>query len=179
MAESWRPSDGPMVAAGDPVAARKRLWPATDTHAMTEPAPSNGNPDTHITVNAIINFSGAGLLLLVGVLALFGTTLAGFITGSASGPEWIANLLASIGIFVFLFFLALATPFLFAGIGLMRHAEWGRTLTLVMAGVGGIMALLSMTFLWIAVAGYQFWSLTRPEVSARFRPPTTTQGVAT
>jgi hypothetical protein len=137
---------------------------------MTETAPSQGNPNTHVTVNAVLNFVGAGFLLLIGVLALFGTTLASLITGSASGESWIATLLASIGIFVFVFFLALATPFLAAGIGLSRRAEWGRTLTLVMAGVGGVLAILSMTFLWIGVAVYQFWSLTRPEVAALFRP---------
>jgi len=74
-------------------------------------------------------------------------------------------ILRTIGAGIGAFFLILAVPKILAGIGLLRRAEWGRVLTLIVS----FFSLLNFPF-GTALAIYSFVILIKDETIRLFRP---------
>jgi hypothetical protein len=92
---------------------------------------------THVKVLAVlfIVFSALGVLLAVGMGAIFG--IAGM-AGAAADPEDAAFVLPILGItgsMVTILFLAISLPGLVTGFALLSYRPWGRILGIVLCAI--------------------------------------------
>ncbi|MBP1766672.1 MAG: hypothetical protein H6P98_787 [Candidatus Aminicenantes bacterium] len=118
--------------------------------------------DRHVQLIGIlwIVYGIMGLLFAFFVfLVLFGVS---FIPNMGTIAPGILRLIAWAASF---FFLALALPQIIAGMGLMKHKEWGRILTLIVS----FFHLISVP-LGTALGIYSFVILLKPETIKLFNP---------
>jgi hypothetical protein len=94
---------------------------------------------SHVRVLAILQivYASVGLLLGLGVGLLFGgiATIVGF-SASLENSVVAVPILATIGGLAASILIALSLPRLIAGIGLLKHRNWGRILTFVVSVLG-------------------------------------------
>ncbi len=171
--------------AGNPCSRNASNGAFCATHANTPvafnetPTGGIGNPDAHITVNAVINYIIGGLTLLFlvvgGIFLMVGASFFGEWLANYYEPleRWVAGGGAFIGILMLFFGLLFGVPQVLAATGLTQRKEMGRTLALVVAAfhilygftlfVGNTLALVNLLF-----GGYAFWSLLHPTVKSEF-----------
>lgn len=128
------------------------------------------DPDTHLTIVAVLTLLG-GTAVFLGGLAASWWVWAGSQAGTAFlGPfGWfVPGILGPIVGLIFGAAVLLALPAILGGLGIVRRAEWGRVLTFVTAVGVGLFALASFTLLPLAYTAYAVWVLTREPVVARF-----------
>ena len=93
----------------------------------------------HVRILAVLQiiYATLGLLLGLGIFMLFGG-IAAIVSLSAPIDESIvaAPVLAFIGGIVASIIIVLSLPRLIAGIGLLKHREWGRILSIVVGVIG-------------------------------------------
>lgn len=118
---------------------------ATQARAKPTPlsAPSEemetGDPNAmanHITIISVVNFIGAGLLVIGGLFTMFafGVGAAGANEGEKSGaPGWVSEMVAAMGFMVFVVILGLAAVHFLAGFFLMKRKRAGKILGTITA----------------------------------------------
>ncbi len=137
---------------------------------------------TGVTILAVLNFFGAGLL---GLAALFffvgGAALSQMSTGAAGGPGSPA-FLAGMGAFVGVILLGCAALWVTVGVGLWKLLNWGRVLYIVLMCLGvlgatyGLLGALAHfqagamigRALSVALNVWILWYLFRPHVKQAF-----------
>jgi hypothetical protein len=95
--------------------------------------------ETHIRVLAVLQivYASLGLLVAGGLLMLFGGVAAIVgIAAPASDSIVAVPILAFIGTLTAGLLLVLSLPRLIAGIGLLKHRNWARILTIVISIIG-------------------------------------------
>ena len=124
---------------------------------------------THIRTLAILEivYASIGLLFGLALLMIFGGAAA--IVGVSANPSdslVAVPIIALVGTFAAGFFIILSLPRLIAGIGLLKHRQWARILTLIVSAIG----LFDVPF-GLALGIYGFWVLLTREGAAQFEPP--------
>jgi len=113
--------------------------------------------EQHVKILAILHivFGSLGIMLALGLLALFGG-IAGLIGASDYSPEAHVSIpiLGGIAAFIFFFLLAISLPGVIAGIGLLQFRSWARTLTIVLS----VLDLIHVPF-GTALGVYGLWVL--------------------
>jgi hypothetical protein len=113
--------------------------------------------DTHVKVLGILHivFGAFGVLIGIGVLALFGG-IVGFIQLDDGDEEAqaVAPILGAVGVLVLIVALALSVPGIIAGIGLLSFQPWARILTIILSAL----ELMSVPF-GTALGIYGLWVL--------------------
>jgi hypothetical protein len=117
----------------------------------------SGAMEQHVKILAILHivFGSLGIMLALGLLALFGG-IAGLIGASDYSPEAHVSIpiLGGIAAFIFFFLLAISLPGVIAGIGLLQFRSWARTLTIVLS----VLDLIHVPF-GTALGVYGLWVL--------------------
>jgi len=119
---------------------------------------------------AIINYVFGGLQVACGgCLAIFGATFTQMMGGIIEqeqqlGPEEVAGLRVMTAIFIGMgvVFALTGLPTVLAGYGVQCQKEWGRILTIVLAGISalmGILFLLGLNPIGLFFAGYSIFTL--------------------
>jgi hypothetical protein len=126
------------------------------------PGPPTGRSGA-VTAVAIVNFVLGGLEVLFGlVIMIMGPAVASFITGVASDASKQSGMnpaeaekfrqaasagggfLTAVVGFIGVCFMIFGVPMILAGIGVLNRRQWGRILTLVLAVLSGLLALLNL-----------------------------------
>lgn len=116
--------------------------------------------EKHVSVVAALQIGLSIFGIIVGVVILLILSMVGSFTGDPQAG-FILRLIGSIAA---VFFFVMSVPGIIAGIGLMRHKEWARILTLVLSVIG------LMNFpLGTAVGIYSIWALVQDDVLSIFR----------
>ena len=116
--------------------------------------------EKHVSVVAALQIGLSIFGIIVGVVILMILSMVGSFTGDPQAG-FILRLIGSIAA---VFFFVMSVPGIIAGIGLMRHKEWARILTLVLSVIG------LMNFpLRTAVGIYSIWALVQDDVLSIFR----------
>jgi hypothetical protein len=92
--------------------------------------------EKHITILAILHIARGALLLIIGLIGFVLLSGIGLITQDPTA----LGVLGLIGTIAIMFFGVIALPSVIAGIGLLKHQEWGRILALVV----GFLSLLDI-----------------------------------
>ncbi len=113
--------------------------------------------EQHVKILAILHivFGSLGIMLALGLLALFGG-IAGLIGASdySPGAHVSIPILGGIAAFIFFFLLAISLPGVIAGIGLLQFRSWARVLTIVLS----VLDLIHVPF-GTALGVYGLWVL--------------------
>lgn len=141
---------------------------------------------TGVTVIAVIDFVGAGLLLLGALGAVFGGTFLGSFIGGMSGRTGTSGAALGfvIGAIIAVVMLFLAAVSALVGWGMLNLKEWARIVQIIIAAIGIISRLGSLALVhtpmmgifgaWaLVVLGYYIWVvyyLVQPQVRAAFQP---------
>lgn len=147
---------------------------------------------TGVTVIAILQFIGAGFMVLGGFglmlgMGMLGTVLAQRGNGGMAGMGVLAGMGAVLGVVV-LFFAAIEGLIAW---GMWNLKSWARIVTIVFAGLGGAFQALGLmaslihfhifgllwNALWLGVNGLIIWYLVQPEVVQAFEGDTRAQAV--
>jgi Ni,Fe-hydrogenase I cytochrome b subunit len=116
--------------------------------------------EKHVSVVAALQIGLSIFGIIVGVVILLILSMVGSFTGDPQAG-FVLRLIGSIAA---VFFFVMSVPGIIAGIGLMRHKEWARILTLVLSVIG------LMNFpLGTAVGIYSIWALVQDDVLSIFR----------
>jgi hypothetical protein len=125
--------------------------------------------ENHIRVLAVLQiaYASVGLLIALGLLMILGgaATIVG-VSAPAADSVVAIPILAFIATVAAGFLTLLSLPRLIAGIGLLRHRNWGRILTMVVSVVG----LLDIP-VGTALGIYGLWVLTTRESATIFQAP--------
>jgi hypothetical protein len=126
---------------------------------------------THVKVLAVlfIVFSALGVLLALGMMAVFGGA-AGIVGSAAEGGDAAVALpiIGLTGTLVTIFLLALSLPGLLAGFGLLSFKPWARILGIVLCALN----LINIPFGTIFGA-YGLWVLLSKDTERMFSAPQT------
>lgn len=115
--------------------------------------------DKHVTAIGILYIIYFVLSLLIALLIF--TILSG--SGILSGNPDAMAILTTVGTIVAAYILILALPALIAGIGVLKHQNWGRVLAIVI----GALNLLNFPF-GTALGIYTLWVMTHQNVKRQF-----------
>lgn len=121
--------------------------------------------ERHVQVVAAlrIGFGILGILIACVVLVAF---IGPGLIASREGDPMALTVLTVIAVVVASFILILAVPGIIAGYGLLRHQEWARILTMVLA----VLDLFNIP-VGTAVGIYSLWVLTQSESEQLFAVP--------
>lgn len=145
-----------------------------------------------VTAVAIVNYVLGALYFICGLIFMvafnaiagvaFGQIQEAATKGDAQAQEAMKNaggaagILAGMGIFVGVCIIIFGIPMLLAGYGVMKRAQWGRILTLILGGFAGVFALLSLfnrswggVVIYAAYAVLVFVVLLNKQNAAEFR----------
>ena len=128
---------------------------------------------SHVRVLAILQivYSSLGLLLGIVVFLLFGGIAALVGVNSSLDDSMVAvPVLAVIGGIASSVIIVLSLPRLIAGIGLLKHQNWGRILTMVVSVIGLVDFPLGT-----ALGAYGLWVLMHRDTSPLFQPMATSR----
>lgn len=126
--------------------------------------------EKHITILAILHIARGALLLIIGLLGF--VLLSGI--GLISQDPTALGVLGLIGTVAIMFFGVIALPSVIAGIGLLKHQEWARILTLVV----GFLSLLDIP-IGTALGVYTIVILMDDEARRLFLPDLHTRSAPT
>lgn len=142
-----------------------------------------------VTVLAILQFIGAGMCVIFGLLMLVGGPFVAAMIGSrmngAEGSSAVAGMGAVIGVVGGVFCLIMAALYGVVGWGMWGLKNWARMVTIVLAAIGGLLQALGMMgslvhfhifavlwhMIWIGVNAVIIWYLLQPQVKAAFEGP--------
>lgn len=142
-----------------------------------------------VTAIAVIDFLGAGLLILGGIAVFFGGAFIGaMIGGGASRTGAGAGLGMLIGAALGIVLLVFAAIAAVTGWGLWSLKEWARVTQIVLAALGILRTFFSImsvfthghifgipfSLLWLAYYGWVIYYLIQPHVKAAFVQPMAT-----
>jgi hypothetical protein len=123
---------------------------------------------SHVRALAILQivYASLGLLLGVGIFLLFGgiATIVGF-NASLDDSMVAVPILALIGSVAASLIMVLSLPRLIAGIGLLKHHNWARILTMIVSVIGLIDFPVGT-----ALGAYGLWVLLHRDSAPLFEP---------
>ena len=125
--------------------------------------------ENHVKILAVIRIicGSLGALAAIICLLVFGG-IAGLVgtVGVHEDPEaWIAvPILTAVGGFIFLFIALISIPSLVAGIGLLKHRNWARLLTIVISAIDLVNVPIGT-----AIGVYGLWVLLSGDTEPLFR----------
>ena len=134
--------------------------------ADAAPVPSKVRDwDLHVSVLGWLVIAHAAMTGAIGLIVMFGGQVAGKIIRENPSllagadpdfppPDVLAGIIGPASFLIGLLFLAMATPSIAAGVGLLRYRSWGRVLTIILA----FLRLLEFP-LGTLTAIYSFWVL--------------------
>ena len=131
----------------------------TGGDGLSGPTMAQDRMDKHISAIGILYIIYFVFSLLVAALVF--SILYG--TGILAGNRESMAILTTIGTIVSAYLLILALPCLIAGIGVLKHRNWGRVLSIVI----GALSLLNFPF-GTLLGVYTIWVMTQPETRRRF-----------
>jgi hypothetical protein len=139
-----------------------------------------------VTAIAILDFIGAGTLLLFAIGAFVGGTFLGTIVGRAVSQSGSGTAGAGLGMLIGAFLgvgcLIFAAVDAALGWGMWTLKEWARIVQIIFAGFGALMQLLGVltslshgramgiawNLIWLGVSGFIIYYLMQPQVKAAF-----------
>jgi hypothetical protein len=123
---------------------------------LDQPRRSGRTRSGAVTAVAIVNYIFGGLNIICGMVILFAGTMVAKFMGAAikqdpnldpqaaKMAEAVGTGLGALVIGIAVFTMIMALPMIIAGYGVQQRREWGRILTLVLGGLSGLLALLSL-----------------------------------
>lgn len=96
-----------------------------------------------VTVIAVLDFVGAFFLVIAGLFLMLGLGAIGAASGKAGGMLALAGL-GAVGAVIMFVFAALVAV---VGYGLIKLQNWARIVTIVITGLGLVLAIPSLLFL--------------------------------
>ena len=139
---------------------------------------------TGVTILAVLNFLGAGLYILIGLLFILGMGILGGMMGQAGGEgsAGAMGMMMGLGAVAGVIFIVLSLIPLLIGWGLWKLKNWARIISIVLfalgalaalAGVGigamaGEMICLGFNLVFLLLYAWIIWYLTRPHVKQAF-----------
>jgi hypothetical protein len=133
-----------------------------------------------VTFLAILEFIGAGICVLVGLLTIAGAGFIHSLTVQNQGAPaaGMGSFLAMLGGALSIFFFVLAAVAILLGIGLWTLKNWARIIVIVFAALGILMnlssllhyssAILPSLIIGLAIDVLIIWYLLKPNVAAAF-----------
>jgi len=117
--------------------------------------------EKHVHVIAALQIGLSIFGIIIGIIILVILSTIGVLVDDKDA-NFILPLIGNIiAVFIFL----LSVPGIVAGIGLMKHKEWGRILTLILS----VINLLNFP-LGTVIGAYSIWALVQNETVDLFRP---------
>ena len=116
--------------------------------------------EKHVNVVAALQIGLSVFGIIIGIVILLILNAVGTFAEDRDAG-FILHLIGSI---IAIFFFLMSIPGIIAGIGLLRHHEWARILTLILSVIG----ILNFPF-GTAVGIYTIWALVQDEVISIFR----------
>ena len=136
------------------------------------------NRPVGVTILAVLQFIGAGLCVLLGILVVVGAG-AGFLGSMTQGQGGTGGLMAMVGGALSVFFFVVAAIGVLLGWGLWNLKNWARITSIVLCGLGALMAVLALlnfsstiivgVIIRLAINGVIIWYLLQPNVAAAFQ----------
>ena len=156
--------------------------PAPAPSQFSPQQPSQGSKPLIITI-AVLNYVFGGLQLACGAcFAIFGAGMMQMVLAAAeqdqrmnADDKAVAGVLTAVFIGVGVVAALLGLPLILAGYGVQTQREWGRILTIVLAGLSGLLALLcliSLSPVGLVYAAYTIFTLVvllNPDNARMFR----------
>jgi hypothetical protein len=143
-------------------------WPGSDVGYKEE---ASMDRPTGVTILAVLNFIGAAILIIVGLLFMLGIGMAGGAVDSAGGMGVLVTLGAVGGVIL----IVLGVIAGVIGIGLWKLANWARIVTIVCAVIGILGAVVGMiggnifsNLITLAIDGVILWYLFQSNVKEAF-----------
>jgi hypothetical protein len=133
-----------------------------------------------VTFLAILEFIGAGICVLLGLLTIAGAGLIHSLTVQNQGAQagGMASLFAVLGGALSIFFFVLAAIAILLGIGLWTLKNWARIIVIIFAAIGILMnlsqllhftqAIIPGLVIGLAIDGLIIWYMLKPNVAAAF-----------
>lgn len=132
-----------------------------------------------VTVIAVLDFIGAGLCVLFGIMLLLGASFLGAaLSQGQAGNAAAGGLMAMLGGAASVFFLVIAAVSALIGWGLWTLKNWARIVQIIFAALGLLNALSTLLHfssavlfgfvIGVAINGLVIWYLLKPEVAAAF-----------
>jgi O-antigen/teichoic acid export membrane protein len=121
----------------------------------------NNAMEKHVNVIAALQIGLSIFGIVVGIIILVILSTIGVLVHDKDA----SFILPLIGYIIAIFIFLMSVPGIIAGIGLMKHKEWGRILTLILS----VISLLNFP-LGTAIGAYCIWALVQDETVALFRP---------
>ncbi len=116
--------------------------------------------ESHIKVVAALRIAFSILGLLLAAFLFFGLNIAGSISGNPQANT-VLSIIANVMVVVFT---VLSLPGILAGIGLLKHKEWARILTIILS----VLDLVNFP-LGTALGIYSIWVLAQKETLEIFQ----------
>ena len=136
------------------------------------------NRPVGVTILAVLQFIGAGLCVLLGILVVVGAG-AGFLGSMTQGQGGTGGLMAMVGGALSVFFFVVAAIAALLGWGLWSLKNWARIAVIVLSALGAVLSLLALlnfssaiivgVIIRLAINGVIIWYLLQPNVAAAFQ----------
>jgi hypothetical protein len=143
---------------------------------------------TGVTIIAVLDFIGAALCVILGLLMFAGGAMIGSLfnaaatANGATGTAPVGGFMAGIGIFAGVFFLFFAVLAIFIAIGLLKLKNWARVTTIVLSALGLLSTLsrflhgfagggMVVTIIVLAYYIWVIWYMLQPNVKTAFGQP--------
>src|SRR3972149_12029915 len=139
---------------------------------------------TGVTILAVLNFLGAALYILIGLLFILGMGIRGGMMGQAGGEgsAGAMGMMMGLGGGAGVIFIVLSLIPLLIGWGLWKLKNWARIITLVLMALGALLALLGVALgglagemfsagfsgVFLLICAWIIWYLLRPHVKEAF-----------
>jgi hypothetical protein len=140
---------------------------------------------TGVTIIAVLDFIGAALCVILGLLMFAGGAMLGSLfsaaatANGANGAAPVSGFMAGIGIFIGAIFIFFAVLAIFVALGLLKLKNWARITSIVLSALGLLGSIrnlalgfhgsgMVMTIIFLAYYIWVIWYLLQPNVKAAF-----------
>ncbi|HEY2934032.1 MAG TPA: hypothetical protein VGK99_20010 [Acidobacteriota bacterium] len=123
--------------------------------------------ETHVKLAAAFNIA-LGIFGVIGaifVLVIFGGAAGVMGFQGEKDAAMAVPILGAFGVGLFILILALSVPSIIAGVGLLKHRQWARVLTIVIS----VLNLLNIPF-GTVVGAYSLWVMLSRDTERLFSP---------
>jgi len=114
-----------------------------------------GTAEVIVKIYAILAWLGALFCVIGGLVIIVGGGILGSLD-AAFGTGVMGGIFGALGVVLGIFMLALAVLEVFVGIGLWKHQNWARIVTLVFSALG-VLSILSLDIIGFVIGGLGVW----------------------
>jgi hypothetical protein len=119
---------------------------------------SSGGRSGLVTAVGVVNFVMAGLQLMCGLLMLFMGGLMGYFASQmeqevGSEAELVVGIATAVAVIYGIVSLVACALLVISGVGVLKRANWARVLTLILGGLCGLLAILSLVSIFTGQCG--------------------------